>query len=93
MLKTRMDMFMLSFDRALKYDLEYIAIFVKIKGNDKPEIIINHKDNFKSKRDYYKKAYNENLELKANTDIEIVNYLFAENLSELFLDISTNMED
>lgn len=40
------------------------------------EIIVNS-DNLNGKIEYYKNAYNDNMELKNNTGIEIVNYMFV----------------
>lgn len=51
---------------------DYIGILIMMPGFEKPELIINHYSNFKSKLAYYKKAYNENLELKANNEIKII---------------------
>lgn len=40
------------------------------------EIIVNS-DNLDGKVEYYKNAYNDDMKLKNNTDIEIVNYMFV----------------
>lgn len=40
------------------------------------ELIINT-ENIKSKADYYSNAYNDELKLKNNNDIQIVGWLFA----------------
>lgn len=57
------------FERALKYN-KYIYIIVSIFG--KEEIIINKPENVEDKLNYYKNSYNEELELKTNTNIKIV---------------------
>lgn len=49
-------------------------IKVVAPGFEQPETISNPKGNVKAKRDYYSNAYNENLELKNNTEIKIVSY-------------------
>ena len=40
------------------------------------EIIVNS-DNLNGKVEYYKNAYNDDMKLKNNTEIEIVNYMFV----------------
>lgn len=54
---------------------KYMIVSVSINGAV-PEIIINEKENFESKIEYYKNAYNEDLTLKANPNIKIVDYDF-----------------
>lgn len=59
-------------------DAEYLVVI--IEGNaPAPEIIVNPKKNFKSKLEYYEKAYNEDLTLKNNTDIRITGFYFVDN--------------
>jgi len=60
------------FETAEKNQNKYIAVMIEAKGSAKPEIIINPSENFKAKLDYYKKAYDENLNLKASKGIKIV---------------------
>ena len=52
-------------------------------GFTKPEIIINESENFDSKLAYYKKAYNEDLTLKAFNGIKIIGFTFGDNFSEI----------
>ena len=66
---------------------KYIAIAVLIEGAKDPEIIINLTSNFKSKMDYYKKAYNEDLCLKANQTIKIVDFTYSNSLSIIESDL------
>jgi len=49
---------------------------VAVKLPTGTEIIVNS-DNLDGKVEYYKNAYNDNMELKNNTDIKIVNYMFV----------------
>ena len=65
------------FDNATTVDANYIAVLIEMKGSNKPEVIIICRENFNSKLEYYKKAYNEDLTLKACTDIKIVNFVFS----------------
>ncbi|HHX60341.1 MAG TPA: hypothetical protein GX707_06340 [Epulopiscium sp.] len=63
---------------------KYMIIYVSVEGNT-PEIIINTKENFKAKLNYYTKAYNNDLTLKANSNIKIVKYDFVEELNDYFV--------
>lgn len=50
------------------------AVSIQIPDCPKPEIIINPWDNLEYKLEYYKKAYNDDLELINNTKIKIVDF-------------------
>lgn len=41
-----------------------------------PEVITNPHENLEAKKAYYEKAYDDNLCLKANADIEIIKYSY-----------------
>lgn len=65
------------------------AQFMMIKllaGDSAPEVIINPQKNFESKLSYYEKAYNEDLTLKNNPSIRIIDFDFLES-AEDFLTI------
>lgn len=56
-------------------EADYLVVWVT--GNaTQPEMIVNPVENFKEKLDYYAKAYNEDLTLKANPKISIKHYAF-----------------
>ena len=59
-------------------NLDYNEVEVEVTVPDCPrtERIINRYENFKGKKAYYDKAYNDNLELKSFPQIKIVNYKF-----------------
>ena len=67
-----------------RHTSRWLIIEVEVDGND-PEIIINPKTNFDAKLAYYKKAYNEDLTLKANPNIKIIRYDFVEAISDYFI--------
>lgn len=50
------------------------AVSVSVPNCVKPEIIINPWENLEYKLDYYKKAYNDNLELVHNNEIKIIDF-------------------
>jgi hypothetical protein len=60
------------FHKAWQFGMNYIAIKIKISGLNDPELIINPKANFEAMLEYYKKAYDEHLHLKANPEIKII---------------------
>lgn len=62
-----------TFLNAIKNNLQYIGIKVSMQGFDGCEIIINPNENFQTKLDYYKRAYNNDLTLKTFNGIKIIN--------------------
>ena len=72
MLKTLNDLRKV-FQAADERDHLYIGVSIKMPNFNKPEIIINTYSNFKSKLSYYEKAYNNDLTLKSNPNIKILN--------------------
>lgn len=59
---------------------KFMVVFVQNKGGY-PEAIINPKENFEIKMAYYKSAYNEDLTLKANTDIKIIDFEYLKEIN------------
>ena len=58
-------------------DAKYIGVSIKTEGSSQPEIIINPRENFDAKFDYYMEAYDDDLILnaaKGKKDIRIVAY-------------------
>lgn len=56
-------------------DAKYIGVSIKTEGSSQPEIIINPRENFNAKFDYYMEAYDDDLVLiaaKGKKDIRIV---------------------
>lgn len=55
------------------------TVWVSVTVPDCPEleVISNPRENFSSKKDYYDKAYDDNLILKANPGIRIISWLFT----------------
>lgn len=71
------------FNNAIKTNSKYIAVLVKTPNSDKPEMIINVNENFNSKLDYYKNAYNKDLTLKTCDGINIVGFTYGSSFSEI----------
>lgn len=53
-----------------------VEVEVTVPDCPRTERIINRYENFKGKKAYYDKAYNDNLELKSFPTIKIINYKF-----------------
>lgn len=75
------------FDFAIKSNMKYVAVEIDNSDYGKPEIIINERENFKDKFDYYLKAYDDNLILKSCAKIKIKNVFFSKNLRDIFVKI------
>jgi hypothetical protein len=64
---------------AIKYNMELIAVVVKLPTGDE-ELIINKRGAFMDKLNYYDVAYDDDLKLKDCSDIEIVSFTSANSL-------------
>ena len=53
---------------------EGIKVLITMPNLPSPEMIVNPADNVRSKLEYYRNAYNDNLELKNNPVIRIEHY-------------------
>lgn len=65
-------------EKAIKEQKNF-AVKVKVIGCTEPEIIINPYQNLKSKIEYYDKAYNDDCQLIANNEIEILYFGIVSN--------------
>jgi hypothetical protein len=74
MIKTMDDLRECFQDAIENKDVLFLAVKIKMEDFEMPEVIINPRDNFIKKLNYYQKAYNYNLELKANTGIKIIDF-------------------
>lgn len=72
-----------------KQHAQFMLISVNAFDNA-PEIIINPKENFEAKMDYYQKAYDEDLQLKTNENIRITDFMLTDDILQVvdFLDQS-----
>lgn len=71
-----------AFDSIARYDSRFLGVLVKL-GEGHYEVIINGNSKFEENLKYYEKAYNDDLTLKANPEIKILNYIFAESFEEI----------
>ena len=70
------------FQEAKKKDAKYVMVKIAMQGFEKPEVIVNPKENIDSKLEYYKKAYKEDLHLKTFDGIQIVEAGYINNIQE-----------
>lgn len=72
-----------------KKDKMSIAIALCMPEQKQPEIIINHYSSLDAKKEYYLKAYDDDLCLKANKDIKIIALAFMDN--DVFIDFQNQV--
>ena len=75
------------FYEASRQDKKYVGVKIQMQGFPKAEIIINENENFDSKLDYYKKAYNEDLTLKTFNGIRIVGFTYGDSFKDIEEDL------
>lgn len=59
------------------------AVMVTVPNCESYEVIINEAPNFKSKADYYRNAYDDELRLKACKDIKIVSWCMGDSYQDV----------
>lgn len=64
-------------------DGEYLIVAVQAYDSA-PEFIINPKENFNEKLSYYREAYSNDLTLKSNPHIKIIDYDIVGSLNDYF---------
>lgn len=72
------------FNVAKETNQNFVGVLIQTPGSEKPELIVNEHENIDAKLAYYKKAYNEDLTLKAVNGIKIIGYAFSSNLNYLY---------
>lgn len=75
------------FEDAKRLGYNYVAVKIDMRGFSKPEIIINRKENFDDKLDYYKNTYDENLILKSFNGIRIIDFMYADTFDDIEEDL------
>lgn len=61
----------------------WVGVLIKLPGQEKPEVIINHKDSFAVKLAYYQATYNEDLTHKHALGVRIINWTFGDTFEEV----------
>ena len=81
MFELDMKMFEEAFESEWAKESNYLGILVDINGVE--EVIINSKENYKVKLDYYKKAYTKNLIHKHDSKVKIVDFTFEVSYADI----------
>lgn len=79
---TKKEHLIATFNEAIVEDAQYVYVECHAEGSPASELIINPIDNAKLKRDYYDRAYDDNLKL-LNAPVRILTYGYFNNMSQL----------
>lgn len=72
-------------DKAVEVNAKYFGVAILNEQNGQVEVITNTVDNMMNgKLDYYKEAYNEDLQLKYNNHIRIKGFTIADSADDIF---------
>lgn len=71
------------FEQAKKFNAKYIGVVIETRGNEGPEVIINPRENFEAKLEYYKNAYNDDMILKSYDGIRITKIDYGNTFEQL----------
>lgn len=71
-----------TFNEAIVEGAKYVYVECYAEGSPASELIINPIENAKAKRDYYDRAYNDNLKLH-NAPVRILTYGYFDNMSQM----------
>ena len=74
--------FMQIFNQAIIEEKDFVITVILTKGSDAPEFIINPNVNFQNKKEYYDKAYNEEMILNTYDGIKIID-CYAGTIEEI----------
>lgn len=67
------------FSNALKFNMQFIAVVIKLP-NGQEELIINRREGFMDKMNYYDKVYDDELFKRDCKDIQILAYTSGNSL-------------
>lgn len=75
------------FETAKKTGARFIGVKIAMNDFPTPEVIINEYPNFDKKLEYYKRAYNTDLTLKATDTIKIIGFTYGNNFNDIQEDL------
>lgn len=78
---TKKERFIKNFLDAHEGNIQYYCVAIKAPGMNKRELILNPIENIEMKLKYYDGAYDDDLRLKANTDIQITDYIASNSIA------------
>lgn len=72
------------FNAAAEHNAKYVAILVRVPNAPESEIIINKRENFEAKMDYYRITYDHELSHKVVGDsLKIIGLSFGDSFEEI----------
>jgi len=72
------------FSKATELNAKFIGVSIRVPNAPEKEIIINPRENFEEKLNYYQKTYDEDLSHNAVGDIlKIVGFTYGDNFAEI----------
>lgn len=77
----------LAFDTAATIGDRFIGLKIKMAGFEKDEIIINERENFNTKLEYYQRVYDEDLNHKFSQGIKIVGVTSGDSFDDIQADL------
>lgn len=75
------------FNAATEGGANFVAVVVTLPGTPGEEVIINGRENFGSKLEYYKNAYNEDLTHKHAAGVKIVGFTYGDSFEDIYKDL------
>ncbi|MBZ9622960.1 hypothetical protein G9F71_008840 [Clostridium sp. FP2] len=82
----------MTFENAVNTNALYVGVKISTAGSLAPEVIINPKDNFNDKLEYYREKYDEDLVLKSYSGIKIIGLTFANSYEDIECDFEDSVE-
>ena len=82
-----MDHLEICFKSAKENNVNYIGLLISMREFEKPEVIINPKENFDNKLEYYKKTYNDQLTHKYSKGIKIIGFTYGQSFAHIQWDL------
>jgi hypothetical protein len=75
------------FQAAKENGARYVGVLIEMEGFEKPEVIINEAENIESKLEYYKKAYDDNLNHRFSKGIKMIGFSYGDGFDEIEHDL------
>jgi len=80
---TRKNKLINCFYKAIDREKKYIGVKIKLPNLNDTETIINPQNNFEEKLKYYKDNYDDDLKLKHNPEVEILDFYHSDSYQEI----------
>lgn len=68
------------FKEAIRGNYNYIGIVISLEDYTDDEVVIITRSNMEKKLEFYKERYTENLTMKTNENIKIIDCYYSDNL-------------